>query len=67
MLVTRHQNSQQNHKSERANRYFKNVAQFKYLGSVFMREFLPGIPLEMCVFPKPHKNQSKMGKRKKVM
>jgi hypothetical protein len=33
MLLTRHQNADQNHDIEIANRTFQNVAQFKYFGT----------------------------------
>jgi hypothetical protein len=61
MLVCRHQNAGQNHDRKIvAHRPFKNVAQFKYLGCVSMREILPGISREtVCFFPNPEKNQSK--------
>jgi hypothetical protein len=32
MLLSRHQNARQNYNTQRANRCFENVAQFKYLG-----------------------------------
>jgi hypothetical protein len=31
MLISRHQNAGQNHNINTANRFFENVAQFKYL------------------------------------
>jgi hypothetical protein len=33
MLLSRHQNAEQNHDIKTANSSFENVAQFKYLGS----------------------------------
>jgi hypothetical protein len=33
MLLSRHKNAGQNHDIKIANRYFQNVAQFKYLGT----------------------------------
>jgi hypothetical protein len=33
MLLSRHQNAGQNHHIKIADRYFENVAQFKYLGT----------------------------------
>jgi hypothetical protein len=32
MLLSRHQNARQNHYIKIGNRYFENVAQFRYLG-----------------------------------
>jgi hypothetical protein len=32
MLLLRRQNARQNHDIKKVNRYFENVAQFKYLG-----------------------------------
>jgi hypothetical protein len=33
MLLSRHQNAGQNHDSELVNKFFENVAQFKYFGT----------------------------------
>jgi hypothetical protein len=40
MLLTRHQNAEQNHDMKIANRSFENVAQFKYLGRTVTNENL---------------------------
>jgi hypothetical protein len=40
MLLSRHQNAGQNHAIKIANRRFKNVAQFKYLGTTVTNENL---------------------------
>jgi hypothetical protein len=34
LLLSRHQNAGQNHDIKTANRYFQNVVQFKYFGTV---------------------------------
>jgi hypothetical protein len=33
VFLSRHQNAWENHNIEKSNRYFENVAQFKYLGT----------------------------------
>jgi hypothetical protein len=40
MLLSRHQNAGQNHNITIGNRYFENVAQFKYLGTTITNQNL---------------------------
>jgi hypothetical protein len=40
MLLSRHQNTGQNHDIKMANRRFENVAQFKYLGTTITNQNL---------------------------
>jgi hypothetical protein len=40
MLLSRHQNAGQNHYVNIANRYFENVAEFKYLGTTITNQNL---------------------------
>jgi hypothetical protein len=40
MLLSRHQNAMQNHGIKIANRWFENVAQFKYLGTTVTNQNL---------------------------
>jgi hypothetical protein len=40
MLLSRHQNAGQNHGIKIGNRYFKNVAQFRYLGTTITNQNL---------------------------
>jgi hypothetical protein len=38
MLLSGHQNAGENHDIKTANRYFENVAQFRYLGMTVINE-----------------------------
>jgi hypothetical protein len=40
MLLSRHQNAVQIHDIKRANRYFENVAPFRYLGTIIANQNL---------------------------
>jgi hypothetical protein len=40
MLLSRHQNAEQNHDIKIGNRWFENVAQFRYLGTMITDENL---------------------------